>query len=69
MNILKEENLWEQVGNGCLLKARAMLESETIPTAATVRMVRTLVETAIAIDAINFRYDHENKVALIFGAV
>lgn len=62
MNATEPENLWEEIGNECLLKALALLKSETVPTAATVESVRTLVETALAIDALNFRYDHENPV-------
>lgn len=61
MNATESENLWEEIGNECLLKALALLKSETVPTAATVETVRALVETALAIDTLNFRYDHENQ--------
>lgn len=54
-------NLWEQVGNKCLRQALVLLESETTPTEATVRVVRELTETAIAIDSLNLRWQEQNQ--------
>lgn len=52
-------NLWEKVGTACLDKAMTLLEKETIPTAATVEMVRALVEAAVSIDSLNLRWEAE----------
>lgn len=55
---MKHVNLWVKVGTECLDKARLLLEQESIPTASTVKMVRTLVETAILIDEADFRWEN-----------
>lgn len=57
----ENNNLWEQVGNECLGKALNLLKSETAPTAATAETVGRLVETAIAIDALNLRWAEQNR--------
>lgn len=56
-----ESNLWLDVGNKCLMKAEALLDSETVPTAATVEAVKTLVGTAIAIDTLNLHWDEQSR--------
>lgn len=48
-------DLWTEAEMGCLLKALKLLEQETIPTAGTVGMVKTLIETAIVIDERDYR--------------
>ena len=53
----ESKNLWEQIGNECLSKALNLLKSETAPTAATAETVGRLVETAIAIDSLNLRWE------------
>ncbi len=50
------ENTWEQVGNKCLNLANSLLDSETVPTAATVETVGKLVSIAIAIDTLNLQW-------------
>lgn len=47
---------WTEAEMGCLLKALKLLEQETIPTAGTVGMVKTLIETAIVIDERDYRW-------------
>lgn len=54
-------NLWEEVGNGCLAKALDLLKKETVPTAATVETVRALVETAISIDRLNLQWELQSR--------
>lgn len=46
-------SLWEEVGNRCLRCALAVLNENTIPTAAAVGIVKELVQTAIEIDTLN----------------
>ena len=58
---MEKENLWEQIGNKCLSYAIAMLKSETVPTAATAEIVKTLVETAISIDMLNLQWVRQNR--------
>lgn len=58
---MKEFDLWESVGNGCLKKADSLLEKETIPTATTVEMVSNLVSIAIAIDSLNLRWTEQTR--------
>lgn len=55
------ENLWERVGNKCLSRALALLESETVPTAATAETVRALVGAAVSIDALNLRWEQQKS--------
>lgn len=57
----KESNLWLDVGNKCLMKAEALLDSETVSTATTIETVKTLVETAIAIDMLNLRWEEQSR--------
>ena len=56
-----QSSLWEQLGNQCLQKALKLIESETTPTDVTVRVVRELTETAIAIDSLNLRWQQQNR--------
>ncbi len=56
-----QNSLWERLGNHCLQKALKLLESETTPTDVTVRVVRELTETAIAIDSLNLRWQQQNR--------
>ena len=58
---MEHGNLWEQVGNRCLSDAIALLESETVPTAATVGTVKNLVEIAISIDMLNLRWEQKTR--------
>lgn len=51
------ENLWEKVGNELLTKALALLESETVPTAATAETVKILVDAVVSIDELNRRWE------------
>lgn len=48
-----ESSLWEDVGNECLRCALTVLNENKIPTAATVGIVKELVQTAIEIDKLN----------------
>lgn len=57
----KQDNLWEQVGNKCLQQAVKLLESETTPTEATIRVVRELTKIAIAIDSLNLRWQEQSQ--------
>lgn len=59
-----EKNLWEQVGNKCLNKADEILQTQTVLNSEQVKTVRELVDTAIAIDLLNLRWDQQNR----FGA-
>lgn len=52
---------WDEVGNLCLEKATAELKKETIPTAATVGIVRELVRIAVEIDMLNLRRAEQNR--------
>lgn len=54
-------DLWAEVGNKCLSKATALIDSETVPTAATVETVKGLVETAISIDLLNLRWAEQSR--------
>lgn len=58
---MEQKNLWESVGNLCLLRAECLLKSETAPTAATVETVRTLVRTAIEIDKLNLLWEVQSQ--------
>lgn len=49
-------SLLEKVENECLNKALNLLESETIPTAATVGIAKTLIETAVSIGLLNLQW-------------
>ena len=62
-------NLWEQVESDCLLKAKALLKSETVPTEATVKMVRSLVEAAVLIDDLDLRWKQHEHPAEPFGGI
>lgn len=62
-------NLWEQVENDCLLKAKALLKSETVPTEATVKMVQALVEAAVLIDDLDLRWKQHVHSAEPFGGI
>lgn len=53
------ENLWEKVGNELLLKALALLKSETVPTAATAETVKVLVDAAVSMAELNYRLENE----------
>lgn len=44
------EDKWSEIKNKCLSKALALLNAETVPTAATAETVKRLVETAIMIN-------------------
>lgn len=55
------ENLWEQVGNECLIQAIKLLKENTAPTAGTAETVKTLVDTAISIDMLNLRWAAQNR--------
>lgn len=59
-----KENLWEKVGNQCLARAITVLERETVPTAATVETVKTLVDVAISIDSLNLCWAQQNRSAV-----
>lgn len=48
-----ESSLWKEVGNKCLRCALTVLNKNEIPTAATVGIVKELVQTAIEIDTLN----------------
>lgn len=54
-------NLWYEVGNKCLEHAKSLLDSETATTAATIEAVTGLVEVAIAIEALNLRWNEKNQ--------
>lgn len=62
-------NLWEQVESDCLLKAKALLKSETVPTEATVKMVRSLVEAAVLIDDLDLRWKQHEHPAEPFEGI
>lgn len=56
-----ESNLWEEVGNECLRCALTALNENKIPTAATVGIVKELVQTAIEIDSLSLRRSDQNR--------
>lgn len=58
---MKENSLWEQVGNRCLELAKQELNKETVPTGATVETVGRLVGIAISIDDLNLRWAEQNR--------
>ena len=62
-------SLWEQVESDCLLKAKALLKSETVPTEATVKMVRSLVEAAVLVDDLDLRWKQHEHPAEPFGGI
>jgi len=47
---------WEQIGNQCLKRALDLLQTKTTPTAATVEVVKGLVEIAVEIDMLNLQW-------------
>lgn len=55
------DNLWVDVANKCLIHAKELLNSETVPTAATVETVRKLVDVAIAIDTLNLQWELQSR--------
>lgn len=57
----RQNNLWEQIEDRCLKTVLSVLEKEAVPTTATVRTVRGLVETAIAIDALNLQRAQQSR--------
>ncbi len=59
----------EQVESDCLLKAKALLKSETVPTEATVKMVQSLVEAAVLIDDLDLRWKQHEHPAAPFGGI
>lgn len=54
-------NLWEQIGNKCLICAIHMLENEPTPTMATSEIVKLLVETAVSVDNLNLRWAQQTQ--------
>lgn len=58
---LKSKNLWGQVGEECLSRASSLLKAETTPTAATVGVVKVLVEIACMIDELNLRWEQQKS--------
>ena len=58
---MENNNLWEKIGNACLERAQALLESETVSTAATAETVKTLVDVAISIDLLNLRRKEQSR--------
>ena len=63
---LKNESLWEQVGNKCLECALTLLDEETAPDINKTRAVENLVATAVSIDLLNLRWAKQTRYA---GAV
>ena len=61
MDSFYENEAWEQIGNKCLSCAIDLLESDTTTTAETAVTVRTLVETAVAIGALNLRLAEQSR--------
>lgn len=55
------DSMWESVRNKCLDKAGVVLDSETVPTAATVETVKALVEAAGLIELLNLRRQEQNR--------
>ena len=49
------------VRDKCLLRASALLDDKTAPAAATAEAVKSLVETAISIDALNLRLQEQSR--------
>ena len=65
---MMETNLWAEVGEECLTKAADLLKKGTTPTAATVEVVKGLVEIAISIDDLNLRWaknQYDRKVCVV----
>lgn len=56
-------NLWEDIGNACLAKAKALLADDSAPTAASVEAVSKLVHIAIDIDMLNLRWALQSRYA------
>lgn len=61
---MEKINLWEQVSNRCLKCAIRALDGETTPTAATVEVVKALVETACMIDTLNLRWEQQKSISI-----
>lgn len=61
---MKNEDLWGQVGRECLAHASRLLNAETTPTAATVEVVKALVETACMIDTLNLRWEQQKSISI-----
>ena len=59
---MSETSLWAEVGEECLTKAADLLKKGTTPTAATVEVVKGLVEIAISIDDLNLRWEQRDLV-------
>ncbi len=57
----EEKNSWVQVCNKCLSHALNLLESETVPTAATVETVKGLVAIAVSIGTLNLRWEQQKS--------
>lgn len=55
--VSEKNELWEKVGRECLETAISVLENETAPTEGAAETVKILVETAIKINYLNFRWD------------
>lgn len=54
-------DLWEDVTQKCLQRARTLLNMEAAPTAATVEAVNNLVNVAIAIESLNLQRDMQTQ--------
>ena len=57
----EEKNLWQEVGNQCLVCANALLKQETAPTAETAETVKKLVEIAIMIDLEDLQWTTQSR--------
>lgn len=54
-------NKWEEIAEGCLDGAIALLKNEIAPDAATAEAIRNLTETAITVDLHLLRIDRQTR--------
>ena len=60
-----ENSMWYKVGNKCLDRAHALLESETHPSATTAEAIKQLVDAAVSIDMLNYLWTHKSQFSSV----